>query len=53
LLLDYVLDLIFWPLSEKADGNYHHGANINDLKQLKAGFLEEDATYDKLRSLPL
>jgi hypothetical protein len=36
--------------------NYYHGANINDLKALKqelAELLEEDAKYDKLRSLPL
>jgi hypothetical protein len=36
--------------------NYYHGANINDLKQLKqelAELLEQDAKTDKLRSLPL
>ena len=38
------------------DGNYYHGVNSNDLKALKqelAQLLEEDAKYDKLRSLPL
>ena len=36
--------------------NYYHGANVNDLKALRqelADLLEEDAKYDKLRSLPL
>jgi hypothetical protein len=36
--------------------NYYHGANINDLKLLKAELaelLEKDAKADKLRCLPL
>ncbi len=34
------------------DGNYYHGANINDIEALKqelTELLEEDAKYDKLR----
>jgi hypothetical protein len=36
--------------------DYYHGANVDDLQQLKqelAELLEEDAKYHKLRSLPL
>jgi hypothetical protein len=36
--------------------NYYHGANINDVKELKAevaDLLERHAKADKLRSLPL
>jgi hypothetical protein len=36
--------------------NYYHGVNINDLNALRqelAELLEEDAKYDKLRSIPL
>ena len=40
---------------DKVDGNYYHGANINEveLKAELAGLPEEDAKTDKLRRLAL